>query len=211
MLSHSWLFLAPWTVDSMGFSQQEYWSGVPFSPPGDLPKSGIEPESLRSLAFAGRFFISSATWETKRKCLWSYLLRLSIWLFIDPSLSRYGFCFFFTSVSLCLVLCPESLILWPMRIFPLTSITWKVPITSQSNRLGFWRGIVSWSEAWVISWEDLLNLQSQLPLTDLTDANKSIRLIRRKIRDWERERERERERVDLGWLWPAMSFHKDRN
>ena len=36
-----------WTLDcqvllSMGFSQQEYWNGLPFSPPGDLPNPGIE-------------------------------------------------------------------------------------------------------------------------------------------------------------------------
>ena len=31
---------------SMGFSRQEYWSGLPFPPPGDLPDAGIKPESL---------------------------------------------------------------------------------------------------------------------------------------------------------------------
>ena len=44
------LFAAPWTVAhqaplSMGFSRQEYWSGLPFSSPEDLPDPGIEPES----------------------------------------------------------------------------------------------------------------------------------------------------------------------
>ena len=38
---------------SMGFLRQEYWSGVPFPSPGDLPRSGIE---LVSPAVAGRFF-----------------------------------------------------------------------------------------------------------------------------------------------------------
>ena len=37
----------------MGFSRQEYWSGLPFPPPGDLPDPGIK---LTSLALAGRFF-----------------------------------------------------------------------------------------------------------------------------------------------------------
>ena len=37
----------------MGLSQQEYWSGLPFSPPGDLPNPGIEPASLASPALAG--------------------------------------------------------------------------------------------------------------------------------------------------------------
>ena len=41
----------------MGFSQQEYWSGLPFPPPGDLPNQGTDPESPKSLALAGRFFI----------------------------------------------------------------------------------------------------------------------------------------------------------
>ena len=45
---------------SMGFSRQEYWSGLPFLPPGDLPDPGIEPISP---ALAGRFFTTSAIWE----------------------------------------------------------------------------------------------------------------------------------------------------
>ena len=44
----------------MGFSKQEYWSGLPCPPPGDLPDPGIEPTSP---ALTGRFFIASATWE----------------------------------------------------------------------------------------------------------------------------------------------------
>ena len=47
----------------MGFSQQEYWSGLPFSPPGDLPNPGIEPTSPMSPALAGGFCTTSATWE----------------------------------------------------------------------------------------------------------------------------------------------------
>ena len=50
LLSHVRLFATPWTVayqvfPSMGFSRQEYWSGLPFPSPGDLPDSGIEPGS----------------------------------------------------------------------------------------------------------------------------------------------------------------------
>ena len=49
-LSCVWHFAAPWTLAyqaplSMGFSRQEYWSGLPFPSPGDLPKPGIEPRS----------------------------------------------------------------------------------------------------------------------------------------------------------------------
>ena len=49
-LSRVQLFVTPWTVAyqaslSMGFSRQEYWSGLPFPSPGDLPDPGIEPGS----------------------------------------------------------------------------------------------------------------------------------------------------------------------
>ena len=55
------LFVAPWTVArqaplSMGFSRQEYWSGLPFPSLGDLPDPGTEPTSLMSPALAGGFF-----------------------------------------------------------------------------------------------------------------------------------------------------------
>ena len=50
------LFAIPWTVVqqtslSMTFSKQEYWSGLPCPPPGNLPDPGIEPASLESPAF----------------------------------------------------------------------------------------------------------------------------------------------------------------
>ena len=58
----------PWTVAcqaplSMGFSRQEYWSGLPCPSPRDLPNPGFEPVSLGSPALAGEFFTTSATWE----------------------------------------------------------------------------------------------------------------------------------------------------
>ena len=46
---------------------QEYWRGVPFPPPGDLPHPGIKPTSLMSPALPGRFFITSTTWEAHKK------------------------------------------------------------------------------------------------------------------------------------------------
>ena len=51
LLSRVWLFATPWTVVykaplSMEFSRQEYWSGLPFPSPGDLPDPGIEPGLL---------------------------------------------------------------------------------------------------------------------------------------------------------------------
>ena len=48
---------------SKEFSRQEYWSGLPCPPPGDLPDPGIKPVSLTPLALAGRFFTTSTTWE----------------------------------------------------------------------------------------------------------------------------------------------------
>ena len=53
-------FLTPWTVAhqaplSMGFLRQEYWRGLPFPTPGDLPNPEIEPKSP---ALAGGFFTS---------------------------------------------------------------------------------------------------------------------------------------------------------
>ena len=63
-----------WTVAcqaplSTGFSRREYWSGLLFSPPGDLPDPGIEPTSLVSPTLADGFFTSSATWEEALECL----------------------------------------------------------------------------------------------------------------------------------------------
>ena len=66
--SHVWLFVTLWTVArqaplSMRFSRQEYWSGLPFPSPGDLPNLGIEHRSFMSPAFAGGFFTTSTTWR----------------------------------------------------------------------------------------------------------------------------------------------------
>ena len=60
------LFATLWAVAllaplSMGFSRQEYWSGLPCPPPGDLPNPGTKPASLMSPAVAIRFFATSAT------------------------------------------------------------------------------------------------------------------------------------------------------
>ena len=85
-LSHVQLFVMLWTIAcqaplSMGFSRPEYWSGLPFLPPGDLPDPGIKPTSLMSSALAGGFFTTSGNWEapkaiirqlkTKKPLLWS--------------------------------------------------------------------------------------------------------------------------------------------
>ena len=58
---HVQLYMTLWTAAyqtplSMRFSRQEYWSGLPFPSPGDLPDPGMEAVSLMSPALAGRFF-----------------------------------------------------------------------------------------------------------------------------------------------------------
>ena len=58
-------FVTSWTVAcqaplSMGFSKQEYWSRLPFSPPGDLYDPGIEPPSPTSPTWAGRLHYHQA-------------------------------------------------------------------------------------------------------------------------------------------------------
>ena len=62
--SHVRLFATHWTHQaplSLGFSRQEYWSGLPCPPPRDIPNPGTEPTSLTSPALAGRFFTTSTT------------------------------------------------------------------------------------------------------------------------------------------------------
>ena len=83
--SSKWHYPQPWCVSSsvvsdslwpmdcscqaplsMGFSREEYWSGLPFSP-GDLPNSGIEPTPPASSAMAGGFFTVWARPQERRK------------------------------------------------------------------------------------------------------------------------------------------------
>ena len=100
---HAWVLQScpmlcdPWTVAyqaplSMGFSRQEYCSGLLCPPPGDLPDPGIEPVSLTSHILAGRFFITSATWEA-HACFLLLLLLLSrfsrVQLCATPSMAAH--------------------------------------------------------------------------------------------------------------------------
>ena len=74
--SYIWLFVTPWPVAcqtplSMGFPRQEYWSGLPFPAPGDLPDPEVEPLSP---SLAGGFF----TAEPPGKPLWNdYHIKIS--------------------------------------------------------------------------------------------------------------------------------------
>ena len=81
VLSHVQLFATPGTVAaqaplSMGFSRQEFWSGLPFPSPGDLPNSGIEPASP---AFAGEFFTAEPSPKpqcdgSRKRSLWEVIV-----------------------------------------------------------------------------------------------------------------------------------------
>ena len=48
---------------SIGFSRQEYWSGLPWPPPGDLQDPGVKPSSLTFPRNVGRFFTTSIIWK----------------------------------------------------------------------------------------------------------------------------------------------------
>ena len=88
---HVQLFVTPWTVArqaplSMGFSRQEYWSGLPCPPP-DLLDPGIEPRSLISPTLSGRFFTSRWTWDLESLSL---SLSISHTHICDDVLCRYS-------------------------------------------------------------------------------------------------------------------------
>ena len=76
--SRVWLFVTPWTWTvarqaplSMGFSGQEYWSGVPCPPPGDLPDPGIEPASPVSPALQVDS-LPLSHWGSPQMLYWQY-------------------------------------------------------------------------------------------------------------------------------------------
>ena len=69
--------VTPWAVahqasPSREFSRQEYWSRLPFPPPGNLPNPETEPSSLAYPALAGEFFTTSTTWKAPKSLMkWS--------------------------------------------------------------------------------------------------------------------------------------------
>ena len=105
--SSAWLCVTPWTVACqiplfIGFSRQEYWSGLPCPPTGDLPDSGIKPVSLISPALAGRVFTTSATCEAYQRFLPApegrdLRIQTSIQGFISSNVGTWGeeLCFLF--------------------------------------------------------------------------------------------------------------------
>ena len=108
MLSHVPLFATPCSVVhqvplSMEFSSQEYWSGLPFPSPGDLPDAGIETVSLASPVLADEFFsiCASSEWDNIA------LLSFNIWGYISsliPNISNFPFSVF-------------SLLFWALLMF----------------------------------------------------------------------------------------------
>ena len=82
------LYAAQQALLSMGFSQQEYWSVVPFPPAGDLPDPGIEPASLTSPALPGRFFTTSTTWEALE---WMTMAAISVFQSLSLQFSKSFF------------------------------------------------------------------------------------------------------------------------
>ena len=97
LFSRIWLFMRLWTIarqapQSMGFSRQEYWSGLPFPLPGDLPHSGMEPVSPVSPALQADSLPSEPLGKP-HNCLCSFQLSkkfVIIWLLIPtfPNISQ---------------------------------------------------------------------------------------------------------------------------
>ena len=88
-LSRLWLFATPWTVARqaplcMGFPRQEYWSRLPFPPPGDLPVPGIEPTYP---ALTGRFFATEPPGKPHVNLNSNLLIMVFILLFFTPNQS----------------------------------------------------------------------------------------------------------------------------
>ena len=106
LLSCVQLFVILWTIQSMEFSRQEYWSGYPFPSPGDLPNPGIESRDGTQVSrIAGGFFISWATREASLSMLLSKLFinteaSLSVYPFSENWLSGEGRGKFFCPLKL---------------------------------------------------------------------------------------------------------------
>ena len=98
----------------MQFFRQEHWSRAPGLPPGDLPDPGIEPTSLLSPAFAGRFFTTRATWEAYHTLQGianlEYLGQIkSVFLILLLHLSQWLTLFFWAPKSLQMVIAAMKL------------------------------------------------------------------------------------------------------
>ena len=68
----------------MGFSRQQYWSGLPCPPLRDLPYSGIQPKSLMFLVLSGGFSTTSAPWEAHMNPVVAVQLLSCVQLIVTP-------------------------------------------------------------------------------------------------------------------------------
>ena len=78
--SCAWIFATLWTVAHqsplfMGFSRQEYWSGLPCPPQGNLPDPGIKPTSPAVYCTAGGFFTSESPGKTRKQLIQHKILK----------------------------------------------------------------------------------------------------------------------------------------
>ena len=96
-LSHVPLFVTLWTEAPqaplfMGFSRQEYWSGLPFPSPGDLPNSGIEPRASCISCIGGWILYHYTTWKAQptTEHLINYSLGLLLRALFFPSSGLLG-------------------------------------------------------------------------------------------------------------------------
>ena len=87
VLSHVWLLATPWTVThqtplSLGFCRQEYWTGLPFPPPEDLPNPGIKSTSPVSPALQEDSLPAEPIVKHLTQCMLGCFSH--VWLFVTP-------------------------------------------------------------------------------------------------------------------------------
>ena len=159
-LSRVWLFVAPWTVScqtplSMGFSRQEHWSGQPFSSPGDLPNSRIEPGSPTLQAYS---FLSEPPGKPLAHCKYP----VSIYDYCEKMIhlnSRFLSQLDFSLLSVAYVLPvgfvnADSYLIW-CRFLCLLMPPWlKMPIFAYmlSEVARVWLGKKKWLDSWETSY-----------------------------------------------------------
>ena len=129
MVSRVWLFATPWTIahqapPSMKFSRQEYWSGLPFPHPGDLPNPGIQPSSCAAPVLAARALVFLAAFVLKGRWGWASLVAQMVKN--PPAMQEIWVRFLDWEDSL------------EKEMATLSSIlAWRIPWTEESGRLQF--------------------------------------------------------------------------
>ena len=136
LFSHVWPFATLWTVAheaalSMGFSRQEYWSGLPFPSPGDFPDPRIEPSSLMFPVLVGGFFTTSTAWMNEasipsHSCLFAAHGTWARPLYLQSPLSAGHPSLWIASLYLLSLIFPPlfsvaSIITWHISVFCLLS------------------------------------------------------------------------------------------